>query len=220
MKVVSKYNRYTQDFCNTTGMLQMHFKLLKFIKFADIIASILRIRPGSLILDVGSGCGTLLNYYALKLNTTGHGIDITGEAVQHSKMHARPNQHFCRMDATMLRLFPTATYDYIVSWAVLYHIRRTQVQCAVLLEICRLLKPGASAVLAQMRTEKSQNYWRKGKCRTLPWCSWRRMSDTNTFREKSFSRNGFFSILMTRKLNDSEPLAIGSSSINKDVPEE
>jgi ubiquinone/menaquinone biosynthesis C-methylase UbiE len=202
-KVVQKYSRYVSDFCNKTGMLQMFFGLRSFIHFADTIASIIKIQPGFRVLDVGSGCGTMLNYYYLKFNIVGIGIDITGDAIAHARAHSQPHQTFCHLDATLLRVFPSNHFDTVVSWAALYHLRRTQVQCAVLAEVCRVLKPGAAAFIAQMRTEKAQNYWRKGKCRLeASGCTWKRMSDASTFRVKAFRRNGFFSIYMEKQAAD------------------
>jgi hypothetical protein len=62
-------------------------------------------------------------------------------------------------------------------------------------------------------SEKSQNYWRKGKCRLeAHGCHWKRMSDANTFRERSFKRSGFFSILLTKGLSLNETVAAAEVS--------
>jgi ubiquinone/menaquinone biosynthesis C-methylase UbiE len=197
--VVHKYSRYTSQYCNTTGMLQMHFGLAHFVGFLDILASIAGVRPGMHIFDLGSGCGTMLNYLNLKFGTTGVGVDMTIDAVTHSRLHARDGQHFCHLDATMLRYFPSAHFDAVVSWAMLYHVRRTWVQCAILNEVCRILKPGAIAYVGHLRTEKTQAFWKKGRC-VATGCTWRRLADAATFRVASFRRHAFFSIYMRRML--------------------
>lgn len=218
---VKKYTRYTHQFCNTSGMLQMFFNLRRYLFFLDVMAKIVNLKEGDKVFDLGSGCGTMLNYYHLKFGTTGLGIDITGDAVAHAKSHARENQTFCHLDATLLRAFPSNSFDVVMSWAVLYHLRRTWVQCAVMKELTRMLKPGGVALMAQIRTEKTQAFWKKGKCQ-IEGASWRRLSDTSIFREKSFKRNGFFSIYLTKdgesaKKNTS---AMSSFEVSKVTTEE
>ncbi len=201
-KTISKYSRYVQEMCHRSGMLQMHFTSLKFVRFAETISTLLRVQPGHRVLDIGAGCGSLLNFLYLKHGIgPSEGFDITADAVIHAQRHAQPLIRHCRNDATTgLVQYEAASFDRIISLAVIYHIRRTLVQCQVVAEMCRLLRPGGIAYIGQLRTEKTQLYWRKGKCTvTNAGCSLRRVSDANLFRERSFRRNGFFSLIMTKK---------------------
>ena len=176
-----KYTRYTRQYCNRTGMLQMHVGLRSFIFFMDIIARVVRIQPGYHLFDWGSGCGTMLNYYAMKWNTTGIGIDVTAEAVHHAVTHRRPGNHFCWMDGSDIRSFPSDAFDAVVSWATLYHVRRTLVQCMIVHQLVRMLKPGGYAFIGHLRTEKTQEYWKKRNKCPIPGASWTRYRDYKLF---------------------------------------
>lgn len=194
-----KYTRYVKQYCNSTGLLQMHVDLRTYIRFMDTVARIVRLKPGDFIFDWGSGCGTMLNYFSSQFNTTGIGIDVTEAAVQHAQRHGRDNQLFCFMDGSDLRHFPSNSFDAIVSWATLYHVRRTLVQCDIVHHMVRMLKPGAVAYVGHLRTEKTQDYWRKGKCRP-PNATIVRHRDSRTFHMPSFRRNNFFSLVITKQM--------------------
>eukprot|EP00331_Platyophrya_macrostoma_P012714 CAMPEP_0176411050 /NCGR_PEP_ID=MMETSP0127-20121128/3393_1 /TAXON_ID=938130 /ORGANISM="Platyophrya macrostoma, Strain WH" /LENGTH=192 /DNA_ID=CAMNT_0017790607 /DNA_START=21 /DNA_END=599 /DNA_ORIENTATION=+ len=178
-------------------MLQMNVEFKTYGWILDKIASMARIKPNDRILDWGSGCGTMLNYFHLKFNTSGIGIDLTEPAVQHSVHHAQPRQQFCHMDGSNMRPFPSESFDAIVSWATLYHIRRTLVQCDVVHHFVRTLKPGGVAYVGHLRTEKTQEYWKKGRCRhenaTIV-----RYRDFKTFHQPSWKRHQFFSVIVTK----------------------
>ena len=208
-EAISKYTRYTSDYCNKTGMLQMHVGLSKFVYFMDIIAKIVGLKKGDKIMDWGCGCGTMLNYYHLKFQTQGVGVDFTRSAIDHARSHSQPNQTFCWMDGTNLKHFEPESFDAIVSWAVLYHVRRTLVQCEVVHQMVKLLKPGGSAYIGHLRTEKTQEYWRKkNKCR-VPGAQMTRYRDYKTFHMGSFRKHQFFSIVIRK---DGPNVTAGSGS--------
>lgn len=198
---VSKYSRYVQQYCNRTGLLQMNVGIQTYGWMLNTVAKMARIKKGDVIFDWGSGCGTMLNYYHLKLNTTGVGIDITESAVKHAVAHAQPRQQFCYMDGSNLRMFPSESFDAIVSWATLYHIRRTLVQCDVVHQFIRMLKPGSIAYVGHLRTEKTQEYWKKGRC-THPNATIARYRDYKTFKQSSWRRHQFFSLIVAKKRAD------------------
>jgi 2-polyprenyl-3-methyl-5-hydroxy-6-metoxy-1,4-benzoquinol methylase len=206
---VTKYSRYVNQYCNHTGMLQMNVEFKTYGWILDKIAHMTRIRKNHHIFDWGCGCGTMLNYFHLKYNTTGIGIDITENAIQHARHHSQPGQQFCHMDGADMRRFPSNAFDAIVSWATLYHIRRTLVQCEVVHHMVRMLKPGGIAYVGHLRTEKTQEYWKKGRCRhdnaTIV-----RYRDYKTFHQPSWKRHQFFSVIVTKHLDDGRVVAAPS----------
>lgn len=206
---VTKYTRYVNQYCNHTGMLQMNVEFKTYGWILDKIANMARIKKNHHIFDWGCGCGTMLNYFHLKYNTTGIGIDITENAIQHARHHSQPGQQFCHMDGADMRRFPSNSYDAIVSWATLYHIRRTLVQCEVVHHMVRMLKPGGIAYVGHLRTEKTQEYWKKGRCRhenaTIV-----RYRDYKTFHQPSWKRHQFFSVIVTKHLDDGRVVAAPS----------
>jgi SAM-dependent methyltransferase len=169
----------------------------------DRIAVIARIPRNGRIFDLGSGCGTMLNYYHLRYNTTGVGVDVTRDAVDHAHTHRQPGQTFCWTDAAArgaMAHFSDNSFDAVVSWAVLYHVRRTLVQCEIVQHLVRILRPGGVAYIGHLRTEKTQKYWTKGRCQ-IEGASWHRTKDSRTFRMSSFKRHGFFSVVVTKHVN-------------------
>lgn len=206
---VTKYSRYVNQYCNHTGMLQMNVEFKTYGWILDKIAHMTRIKKNHHIFDWGCGCGTMLNYFHLKYNTTGIGIDITENAIQHARHHSQPGQQFCHMDGADMRRFPSNAFDAIVSWATLYHIRRTLVQCEVVHHMVRMLKPGGIAYVGHLRTEKTQEYWKKGRCRhdnaTIV-----RYRDYKTFHQPSWKRHQFFSVIVTKHLDDGRVVAAPS----------
>ena len=196
-EAANKYTRYTRQYCNTTGMLQMSVVLESYVQIMDKIANLVQMKRGDRLFDWGSGCGTMLNYFHLTHNTTGVGIDLTSEAVQHSMGHRQPQQLFCLMNGANLKSFANETFDNVVSWATLYHVRRTMVQCDIVHNLVRMLKPGGRAFIGHLRTEKTQEYWKKGnkKCK-IPGAVMNRYRDFRTFHQPQWRKHGFFSLLV------------------------
>lgn len=190
-----KYERYTGDYCSTTGLLQMNIPSWSHLSMLQTIAQLAQVRDNDVVLDWGCGCGTLLNYLHLRFNTTGFGLDLTEAAIRFAQGHAQPHQLFCHMDGSRMAMFPSASFDAIVSWGAVYHLRRTMVQCDVVTNFVRLLKPGGVAFVGHIRTDKSQDYWRKGKCRPAG-STIVRYRDFKTFKQSSWKRHGFFSLVV------------------------
>ncbi len=208
---VSKYSRYVQQYCNKTGLLQMNVGGDTYSFILDTVAKMARIPQNGRIFDWGSGCGTMLNYYHVKFNTTGVGIDVTEAAVSHARTHAQPRQLFCFLDGSYLKPFPSDYFDAVVSWATLYHVRRTLVQCDIVHQLIRMLKPGGVAYIGHLRTEKTQEYWKKMRC-THPNATLARYRDFKTFHQSSWKRHQFFSIVVTKHTEDKlVPMAAGYS---------
>jgi len=193
-----KYSLYTRQYCNTTGLMQMHFKFPTYIFFLETIATIVQLKHNDKILDWGSGCGTMLNFYQKKFNTTGIGLDVTDEAVSFARKHAAEGNLFCHTDGTrVMSHFKDNTFDAVVSWAALYHVRRTLQQCETVNEMVRVVKPGGVIFLGNLRTDKTQHYWTKRKCH-VAGATYAKYSDARVFHISSFKRHGFFSIIVTK----------------------
>jgi 2-polyprenyl-3-methyl-5-hydroxy-6-metoxy-1,4-benzoquinol methylase len=199
---ISKYSRYAVDYCNSTGLMQMNIPQHAHIQMLSTIARIARVKENDRVLDWGCGCGTMLNYLHLRYNTTGVGIDMTEGAIRFAWQHSQPKQTFCWMDGSDMSAFPTSHFDAIVSWGGVYHVRRTQIQCSIVTHMVRILKPGGVAFVGHVRTDKSQQYWKQNKC-TPPNSSVVRYRDYKTFRQNSWKRHGFFSIIVTKHNSDS-----------------
>eukprot|EP00760_Papus_ankaliazontas_P002740 PhM_4_TR11254/c0_g1_i10/m.69976 len=199
-EAMRKYSGYTRQYCNTSGLMQMHFQLSHYLFFLRRIGEIVKLKPNDVIMDWGSGCGTMMNYFHLLYNTTGVGLDVTEVAVQHARLHAQPGQLFCHTDATRgLKHFRDNTFDAIVSWAALYHVRRTLQQCETVNELARIVKPGGVIYMGHLRTEKTQKYWTKGRCQVQN-ATYARTSDARTFHVSSFKRHGFFSLVIRKNM--------------------
>lgn len=194
---ITKYSRYAADYCNSTGLMQMNIPQHSHIQMLSTIARIARVKENDRVLDWGCGCGTMLNYLHLKFNTTGVGLDITEGAIKFAWQHSQPRQTFCWMDGSDMTVFPSSHFDAIVSWGGVYHVRRTQIQCSIVTHMVRILKPGGVAFVGHVRTDKSQQYWKQNKC-TPPNSSVVRYRDYKTFRQSSWKRHGFFSLIVTK----------------------
>jgi ubiquinone/menaquinone biosynthesis C-methylase UbiE len=197
-EAIHKYTMYTRMYCNSSGLMQMHFKFEHYLYFLNVIAGIVKLKQNDIILDWGSGCGTMLNYFHVKYNTTGVGLDATEDAINFARQHSQPDQLFCHTDATRaLPHFKSNTFHAIVSWAALYHVRRTLQQCETVNEMVRILKPGGMAFIGHLRTEKTQRFWSRHKCE-LTNGTYVKLMDAKTFHVPNFKRNGFFSIVVTK----------------------
>ena len=76
---LDNYTRYLREYCAVTGVLQMHIPFERYTAILDTIAVLVCLRPGMRVFDFGSGCGTMLNYFHKRFNTTGVGIDLTDD---------------------------------------------------------------------------------------------------------------------------------------------
>lgn len=205
---IAKYSKYVGLYCNSTGMLQMHVPFVTFLRIVDKIASLFGIRRNARILDVGAGCGTLLNYLWLRFNTTGTGVDLTHSAVVHARRHAQPQQLFCHAEAgRFLAGLPSDYYDHVVSWSVIHHIRRKLHQCAVATEMVRVVKPGGFVLVGHLRGEHTQAFWTKHKRCVIPNATLRVVTDYRMFGVDAFRRNKYPSVIIRKTPLDERRLA-------------
>jgi len=105
-----------------------------------------RIRPGMAILDAGCGGGRNLVYF-LRCGFAVHGVDSSAEAVAAVRALAArwapelPAANF-RAEPVEAISFPDASFDVVVSSAVLHFARDEEHFRAMVREMWRVLKPG------------------------------------------------------------------------------
>jgi len=111
-----------------------------------------------IVLDAGCGSGNGVEYLAANGAQRVIGIDISHKVIQHAKKHyLRDNLEFQMMDVTNLA-FGDATFDVVVSFEVIEHIRQYH---QYLSEILRVLKPGGLFIMStpnrRFRTRQDSN---------------------------------------------------------------
>lgn len=93
------------------------------------------IRPGSRVLDVGSGDGRLIDHLYRTRNCDARGIEIDMRAVTQSVAHGLPVMHG---DADHdLSYYPDAAFDYVVLQRTLQAVERPREVLAQMLRIGR-----------------------------------------------------------------------------------
>lgn len=199
-QAVSKYTRYVEQYCASSGMMQMHISYETYVRIVRRIARLANVTRNSAVLDVGSGCGTMLNLFYLWFNSSGLGVDVTPSAVEYAQRHAQLQQRFCRADVSdpaSLKDIPSNSFDAVVSWSVLHHIRRKLAQCAVAEELVRVVKPGGLVYLGHLRGEMSQSYWSRRKCRVAN-ATFLMVMDYRAFKMETWRRHKFPSLLFRK----------------------
>ena len=105
-----------------------------------------RFDPGTCLLDAGCGSGRNLIYF-LREGLNVCGVDISPDAIAHVRSLARglaphlPEENF-RREPVELMSFADASFDAVLSSAVLHFARDEAHWLAMLREMWRVLKPG------------------------------------------------------------------------------
>jgi ubiquinone/menaquinone biosynthesis C-methylase UbiE len=199
MTAISKYSGYVKQYCNNSGMLQMHVTFTTYLSIFDKIASMIGLRQNQRVFDLGCGCGTTLNYLYRRFNITGTGVDLTSDAIDHAVRHAQPQQLFCHSEgARFLGALPSNYFDHAISWSVIHHIRRKQHQCAVAAEMVRVVKPGGYVFVGHLRGEHTIDYWTKKRRCNITGTKLRVLTDYRVFGVEAFRRNRYPSILLRK----------------------
>jgi ubiquinone/menaquinone biosynthesis C-methylase UbiE len=197
---VSKYTGYAAQYCNATGMMQMHVTFADMKHIIRRIAAMMNIQRGDKILDFGSGCGTMLNYLHLALGTEGTGVDLTSSAVFYARAHAQPRQLFCHSEGgSFLRFVQPNTFNHVIAWSSVHHIRRKMVQCEVVNQMLRVVKPGGSVLVAHMHGDHTIAYWRGRKC-SVGNATFKVFADFRAYGIEAFKRNRYPSVLLRKML--------------------
>ena len=131
-------------------------------EFAAHLLALGGLRPGSVVLDIGCGCGQLASPLAASIDIRYEGVDPDAEAVHWCTQSIGaqfPKFRFHHVDlrngyynplgavqpSTWTMPFPDQTFDVIVLKSVFTHMLRTDVQ-HYLNEIARLLRRGGRCV--------------------------------------------------------------------------
>ncbi|MEK7468435.1 MAG: class I SAM-dependent methyltransferase [Planctomycetota bacterium] len=116
------------------------------------------LKPGSSVLDVGSGTGTLLIAAAGRVGPSGNlqGVELSPEMCARARDKAKRRGVALTITETPAEKlpFPPATFDAAFCTLVLHHMP-VATQEAAIREMRRVLKPGGRIVLVDWRTPKS-----------------------------------------------------------------
>ncbi len=146
--VVTQYEHETWSRC-AEGYLDTFAGLTR--ETIPLLLEAARIRPGSTILDIGSGPG----HVAEALHQAGaavRGIDFSGQMVEVARGRY-PHITFQEANAEQLPFDP-GMFDAVVSNFVVHHLARPE---CVFREVCRVLKPGGRFAFAVFEAPEAQS---------------------------------------------------------------
>lgn len=135
---------------------------------AIVVGQMLQVKPGSTVLDWGSGCGWMLTWLHLIYGSVGYGIDATPQAYDWSSQHSAGK--FCLTNGIQLDWVPTGGFDHVISYWALYHITPASRLCKVASQLVSKLRPGGRAwfggndpseIMKITFTPFSENQWIK-----------------------------------------------------------
>jgi ubiquinone/menaquinone biosynthesis C-methylase UbiE len=125
----------------------------EYLLFVQELAVRSNLRRASVVLDVGSGPGTLCSLLKCEHPTTlVIGIDASPEMIRHSS-RTYGDVRFVQGDAHALPL-ESDSVDHLVSLNALHHLTSLD---TVIREFLRVLRPGAFAYLGDLRRDAPEN---------------------------------------------------------------
>lgn len=128
------------------------------------VGHLLNFRPGQLMLDWGSGCGHKLTWAKLLFDVDGVGLDLEQGAVAWAKRHSIGT--YCAGDGRDLRWVPDGAFDYVFSYAALYHLPKLD-QCRTGISLIYKLRVGGKAYFGWNKGYAMSN-WEWKNCFTHP----------------------------------------------------
>lgn len=135
-------------------------KMLTFggeARFRRRTVALAGILPGSVVLDIGCGTGTLLVEIASRIGTSVrlHGVDKSPEMLAHARRKAAARGIKVEMhEGSSDQLpFPDASFDVVFSTLMFHHLPEPM-QLATTAEMCRVLRPGGKIIIIDMQRRK------------------------------------------------------------------
>ena len=131
-----------------------HFSASRQQTWSDLDVFLSYVKDGDELLDLGCGNGRLVELFKDR-DVKYLGVDSSSELVALAQREY-PLKKFAVMDALALTL-PTASFDVVMSVAVLNHLDTRERQAKFLEQTCRVLKPGGYLLLSNWNLWKADN---------------------------------------------------------------
>jgi len=120
------------------------------------------------LLDLGCGHGA--DFLPFKNGFELYGIDLSSEMLKYGEIYASKHGFPVKLtQADMRNLpFPDAFFDFAVAVASLHHVKGRDEQRKALIELKRVLKPGAEAFITVWNACQPR-FWLRRRDTLIPW---------------------------------------------------